>query len=278
MQCPQCQQTPPDDAAFCGNCGAPLTVGSAEQAGQDGVALAVPAEIVQATRDHGWQAIVGFVIAVIGLVAWVIPVAGLVFGLLAMVFGTIAFHSRRRVFARSGIALSIIVLAASLFMWVHSAQRLAGTADAQNSSARVLQSVKTDCYSTQVPAVMNITISSTDCTFQAADPTTGERYVVKALQISGLSASNLASAAVPDVANVVQSVAGGKLQDEHSALFAGSVAYQAIVGAPDGSGGSLEYVYRPTSVGNLLIISHSVVHLTANSATASVLESNWSWQ
>lgn len=277
MQCPQCRQVTPDDAAFCGNCGAPLTVGSAELAGQSQtVAVAVPAEAVMTgVRDHSAKAILAFGIGLIGLVAWLVPIAGLVVGFMAMICGTVAFHSRRRVFARSGIALSVIVLAASLFMWVHSAQRLRGTADAAPTASQ--QTVVTPCYSTRVSG--RLQISRTDsCSFQAADPAAGEQLAVKVVNVPGLSASNLSDAAAADAANVVRSVKGGRLTSEASALFAGSVAYQAVVTAGDGSGGMLEYVYNPTPQGNLLVLTHSQVHLTASNHDLSLLETNWSWQ
>lgn len=281
MQCPQCQQITPDDAAFCGNCGAPLTVGSAEQAGlQDVTAVAVAAEsFTDRVHDHSGKAIGGFVIALFGLAAWLVPVAGLAIGLLGLVLGTVAFHSRRRVFARSGIALSVIVLAASLFMWVHSAQRLGAIAQAQgsDSASGALQSVVTPCYSTKVSVRMQLSGEKASCTFTGTDPLSGEQQSVKVLNVPGLTAANLADAAEPDVRSVVNSVANGRLQAERSTLFAGSVAYMALISTSNGSGGVIEYVYYPTSAGNLIILTHSLVHPQGNDTLGS-LETNWSWQ
>jgi hypothetical protein len=282
MQCPQCQQITPDDAAFCGNCGAPLTVGAAEQAGLDNsVAIAMPAESVVTPRDKSRHAIAGFVIALFGLAAWLVPVAGLVIGLLGLILGSIAFHSHRRVFARSGITLSVIVLAASLFMWVHSAQRLSGAAQAQDTNASsasdVLQTVTTSCYSTKVPARMQLSGVEGSCTFQGNDPLSGEQQAVKVLNVPGLSAEGLANVAAADVRNVLKSVPKGRLHDEHSTLFAGSVAYRATITTPDDSGGMIDYVFHPTKAGNLIIVTHSLMHMNADLDIGTV-EDNWSWQ
>jgi hypothetical protein len=281
MLCPLCRQIAPDDAAFCGNCGAPLTVGSAEQAGLAGsVAVAVPAEAVAVQRDRGMQAIIGFVAGILGLAAWLVPFAGMILGLLGLIFGSIAFHSRRRVFARSGIALSAIVLAASLFMWVHSAQRLAGTVQAQDSNGgsanNALQTVTTPCYSTKLPIRMRLSGVQGSCTFQSIDPLSGEQQAVKVLNVPGLSAEELADVAAADVRNVLRSVPKGRLNDERPTLFAGSVAYQATVTTPDDSGGMIEYVYYPTKAGNLVIVTHSMVHVNAD-LDVGTIEDNWSW-
>jgi hypothetical protein len=285
MQCPQCQQLASVDAAYCGNCGAPLTVGSAEQIGLSGTAaIVMPAEAVSTTGilDHSGKAIAACVIGALGLVAWLVPIAGLLFGLAAMISGTIAFHSRRRVFARTGIALSVLVLGASLFMWVHSAQQLSkanpATASSTNSSADgSLQVVVTPCYSTRLPRNMSLVGKNGSCTFMGTDTTTGEQQGVKVLNVVGLSQATLADVARGDAANIVQSIAGGKLNDERSTLFAGSTAYQASVMGGDGSGGMVDYIYNPTLQGNLVIVTHSQVHMSGGSSDLSLIESNWKW-
>jgi uncharacterized membrane protein len=285
MQCPQCQQPANADAAFCGNCGAPLTVGSAEVAGQQGgVAIAVPAEAVNPAKiiDHSGKAIAACVIGLLGLLAWLVPIAGLVFGLLAMIFGTIAFHSRRRVFARTGIALSILVLGASLFMWVHSAQQLSkadpSTTQTTNTAADgSLQVVVTPCYSTRLPRNMSLVGNNGSCTFTGTDPATGEQQSVKVLNVPGLSQATLPDVARGDAANITKSIAGGKLSDERAAQFAGSTAYQVSIQDNNDSGGMVDYIYNPTTQGNLVIVTHSQVHLSGDNFDLSLIESNWKW-
>jgi hypothetical protein len=285
MQCPQCQQEANADAAFCGNCGAPLTVGSAEQAGRQGsTAIAVPAEATTAAkvRDHGGKAIAAFVIGLLGLVAWLVPVVGLVFGLVAMIFGTIAFHSRRRAFARTGIALSVLVLGASLFMWVHSAQQLsrvnpAGASSTNSSADGSLQVVVTPCYSTRLPASMSLIGNNGSCTFTGSDTTTGEQASVKVLNVPGLSQASLPNVAQTDAANIVKSLPGGQVSDEQTTQFAGNAAYQITVKVRDGSGGMVDYIYNPTTQGNLVIVTHSQVHLSRDNFDLNLIESNWKW-
>lgn len=282
MQCPNCRQTTPADAAFCGNCGAPVTVGSAEQAAVSAErAVVLSAESFGGlTRDHSRKAVVGFIVAICGLFAWLVPLAGLLFGLTGLILGTIAFHSKRRVFARSGIALSAVVLAASLFMWVHSVQRLAGTAQADSTPASdgALQNIITPCYSTKLWQRMQLSASDGSCSFQANDPLTGERDGVKVLSVPGLQASNLNDAAEHDVLNVVKSIPGSKLAWTRSVLFAGSPSYQAEVLAADGSGGLIDYVYYPAVQGNLLVITRSQVHVDSQRYDLGILETDWSWQ
>ncbi len=286
MQCPQCQQVSVDDAAYCGNCGAPLTIGSAEQASLDStVAVAIPAEatMIKSVGDHSGKAIIAFVVGVVGLVAWLVPIAGLVAGLVAMVCGTIAFHSRRRAFARSGIALSALVLSASLFMWVHSAQRLSSTASANapsstNSAADgSLQAVVTSCYTTKVPRAMNITGNSATCTFRATNPVSGEQLGVKVLNIPNLTSTTLTDIATSDTATVLRAISGGRVTNQQSALFVGSATYQIDVVATDGSGGTIDYIYDQTPQGNLVIVTHSQVHVSGDNTGRSLIEANWSW-
>jgi hypothetical protein len=124
---------------------------------------------------------------------------------------------------------------------------------------------------------MNLSPGVNSCSFQGNDPTTGEQQAVKVLDVPGLSAASLTDAAHADVLSVVDALDGGKLLDERSALFAGNAAYRATVTAADGSGGAIEYVYKPTVAGNLLVITHSQVRLTSD-GTLGNLETNWSWQ
>lgn len=282
MQCPQCQQQATVDAAYCGNCGAPLTVGSAEQAGLVGItSVEMPAEAVAPSRfiDHSGKAIAACVIGLLGLAAWLVPIAGLVFGLLAMIFGTIAFHSRRRVFARTGIALSVVVLGASLFMWVHSAQQLSkASPTASNSSADgSLQTVVTPCYSTRLPRDMTLVGTNGSCTFTGTNSATGEQQAVKVLNVPGLSQATLPNVAQADSANIIKSVAGAQISDQQATEFAGTGAYQINVKAGDGSGGMVDYIYNPTTQGNLVIVTHSQIHMSGDNFDLSLMESNWTW-
>lgn len=274
MVCPQCQQTVDPGAQFCGNCGfkLPQTAPAAYQP---------PTQTSSVnTQDHSGKAIAAFVIGVLGLPASLIPIVGIVFGILAIIFGSISIHSRRKTLAKIGIVFAVIVLLASTFLWVMSAQELAkeqenGGSLATNSGK--LQPITTPCYSTKIPAEMHVTKTDGSCTFLGASAGSKEQTEVKVIQVPGLTLASLATAAKADAANVVGSIPGGKITNQSTATFAGSHAYQIEIKSTDGSAGIISYVYDTTAQGNLVIVLHTQAQAHGDNYNLSLIESNWAW-
>jgi outer membrane lipoprotein SlyB len=218
---------------------------------------------------------------VLGLPACLVPIVGIVFGILAIVFGTLSIHSKRKIFAIIGISLAVLVLLASLFLWVMNAQELASehssgkTLSTANSGK--LQVISTPCYTTKIPAEMHVTHTAGSCTFLGATSGSSEQEEVKVIQVPGLSQATLATAAKADAANVVGAIPGGSIGNQGSATFAGSHAYQIEIKSTDGSAGLISYVYDTTAQGNLVIVLHTQAHASTSNYDLSLIESNWAW-
>ena len=231
-------------------------------------------------HDHSGKAIASFVLGVLGLPASLIPIVGIVFGVLAIVFGTLSIHSAKRVFAIVGMSFAVLVLLASTFFWVHTAQELVKqhkNGFPTSSDNGSLQSVTTPCYSTKVPAAMKITQTSGSCTFLASNAGTGEQEEVKVMQVPQLTLANLPTAAKADAANVVGSIPGGSIAGQHASTFVESQAYEVRIKSTDGSAGTISYVYNTTAQGNLVIVLHTQARASDNNYDLSSIEANWAW-
>ncbi len=313
MTCPQCHQTVQPDVAFCGNCGynlsstvhaadgqpavthpathptsaegKPVVVGAVFETAPpgNGPVSAARAEPHDEAHNNG-KAIAAFIFGVLGLVGWLIPLVGVILGILALVFGTIALKSPRRVFAIIGIVLAVPVIGVSIFFWVRTAQHvLKDNANPVHgltipSTSSSLQTVTTPCYTTKVPANMSISRSSGSCTFQAENSATGELYVVKILQVAGLSTANLQQAGQNDANNVVNLNPGDSITNQYSGTFAADPSYTFVLTdtANGGTDATLAYVYVTTEQGNIAVIGHQSTNV--KNISLSVLENNWQWQ
>ncbi|HWT55517.1 MAG TPA: DUF4190 domain-containing protein [Candidatus Microsaccharimonas sp.] len=236
---------------------------------------------VYVRHDHGNKAIASLVLAVLGIPACLIPIVGLVFGVLALVFGTLSFRSSRKKFAVVGIALGVVVVLGSLYLWMRNAQELVNggsTNQITHQSARVsgsLQTIHTPCYTTKIPAAMKVTRSAGSCTFLGTTTGSAEQEEVKVIQVPGLTLANLATAARADVSNVVGTIPGGSITKQQSATFAHSQAYEISIKSTDGSAGTMSYVYDATSQGNLVIVLHT--QASGTDYGLNLIESHWSW-
>lgn len=228
------------------------------------------------------KAIASFVMGVLGCVGWLIPLIGVILGILALVFGTMSLKSPRRIFAIIGIVLAVPVIAVSIFFWVKAAEHIIKTKSSSlsglttHSTASSLQTVRSPCYTTKIPANLTLTQTASSCTFEASSTTSGEEYVVKVLQAPTVSATNLADGAKADSANVVNAIPGGSITGQQATTFANSPAYSFDLAATDGSAGTLDYIYDNTSQGNLVIILHA--QRTGKDIDLATIEKNWSWQ
>lgn len=311
MLCSRCQHPLDEGAAFCGNCGLRITpepsqipqavappvspVGSAVNQPAQVLSPLAPPQLDAAVAsqplnsytnppvpDHSGKAITSFVLAVLGLPACLVPIVGIVFGVLAIVFGTLSIRSARKIFAIIGMSLAVVVLLASLFLWVRNAQELSkehqtGTSFGTSSANGKLQSITSPCYTTKIPAGMKVTQTAGSCTFLGVNSASGEQEEVKVLQIPALTASNLSTAAKADAANVIGAIPGGSIGKEGTATFASSKAYQIEIKSTDGSAGTISYVYDTTVQGNLVIVLHTQARASGDNYGLSSIESNWSW-
>ncbi len=312
MICPNCHQVVKPGAAFCGNCGFQLATAQAPVAPQPApqqvpaveqqLTPVVPAHMHPApftqpiavfgqsnnsaalatpTHNNG-KAIAAFVCGVLGLVGWIIPLLGVVLGLLALIFGTIAIRSQKRVFAIIGIVLAVPVLALSIFFWVRAAQSIVMNRSnplsgiTTPSGSGTTQDISTPCYTTKIPASLKVTVASGSCTFQAVSQATGETYTVKVLQAPDVTPTNLSDAAQADSKNVISSTPGGSISGQEPATFSGSPAYEVSLASTDGSAGTIDYIYRLTASGNLVIVIHT--QRTGKKYDVSDIESAWDWK
>ncbi len=238
--------------------------------------LAAPNALDNNPTQNNGKAIAAFVLGMLGLIGWLIPIVGVILGILAIIFGTISIHSGKRVLAIIGIILAIPVLALSIFFWVKNAQTIIKANGGSTSTSSSLQSISTPCFTTKVSTSFKITKTTGSCTFTAVDSGGSEEYVVKVLQVPQLTAANLDQSSQPDITNVVQATPGGQASNQHDTTFSGSKAYQATVKSSNGSAGILEYIYQPTSQGNLVLIGHDTA--SGKNYDLTSIENNWNWQ
>lgn len=277
MLCPNCNQEVHHGAAFCGNCGFKLAGAHLKQAAQ-----APPTTQAKASQrnDNSGKAIAAFILGVLGLAGWIIPIIGVVLGILAIVLGSMSLKSRHRILAIIGMVLAVLVIAVSLFFWIRAAQHVIKNNDSDltglttNSVTSTLQPVSTPCYTAKIPASMTITQTPGSCTFSASS--NGESYEVKVLQVAQLTPANLAQAAETDANNVVNSTPGGSMSSQGSITFSGSLAYYATVISTDGSAGTIDYIYKDTGQGNLVIILHT--SRSGKNYDLNSIENSWVWQ
>ena len=316
MICPNCHQEISSNAAFCGNCGFRLgnsqTAQNNDQAASDiqpqiavipplsqtnpaaaqqpafqpvyagangaavSQAVAPPpfnAEAVDDGSRENSKAVIAFVLGVLGCVGWLIPIVGVVLGVLAIVFGTMALKSQRRVLAIIGMVLAVLVMAVSIFFWVRTAENvlksksspLSGLTTQSTSSSN--QTITSPCYITKIPSNM---------TFDAVNNKTGEEYVVKVLQVPGLSTANLAQVAQLDAKNTVNISPGSSISSERTNTFAGSPAYLVYITDTKHNAETVDYVFDTTQQGNIVVIAH--LQVSGKITDLSTIENNWAWQ
>lgn len=236
---------------------------------------------VLAESQQSTKAIAAFVLGIVGCVGWLIPIVGVTLGILAIVFGTISLKSPRRVLAIIGMVLAVPVIAISIFFWVKGTQQYlkthsSSTGSSTAATATPLQVITSPCYSTKIPAALQVTQTAGSCTFNAADAVSGDTYQVKVLRAPQLTKENLSQVAKADAQNVVNVIPGGSIASQNNSVFASSPAYTISLKATDGSKGVIDYIYQTTTYGNLVIVYHAL--RSANSVDFRTIESNWAWK
>lgn len=248
------------------------------------VVTSSPGSVVPSEHHNNkGKAIASFVLGILGCVGWLIPIVGVTLGVLALIFGTMGIKSSKKVFAIIGIVLAVPVLAVSILVWVVATQHLLKQRNGQNtgqhtsqSSSVATQAVTSPCYSTKIPTSVKLVQANDSCSFDALNQTTGEEYEVKVLQLAGLNTTNLQQAAQEDIQNVLNLVPGSSIASQGTASFAGNPAYSVELNTADGGKGIVDYVYKNTGQGNLVIVLHSQQQTT--SINVQLLEQNWQWR
>jgi len=298
MNCPNCHQKLEAGSYFCGNCGFNLSepgtknnVGQAQQspgpANQYVQNNSMPNQNINqlgSKSTNNGKAIASFVLGLVGLIAWLIPIVGLIMGIVGVVLGILGRKSRKKVLSIIGIVLSSIVIILSIFVLIISANAFikgfkqglnSSNTNSNSSYSGTYQAINTSCYKTKIPINLNITQTTGSCTFQATNNITNEVYSVKVINAPSITPTNLESASKLDAQNVVNSVAGSKIKSQQMTTFVGSPAYSVTFVGADNNHAEIDYVYKVTSQGNILVVAHS--QNSSSNYDLSIIEKYWSW-
>lgn len=294
MLCPNCQHEVNPGATFCGNCGyhldgpvpshpahtqaAPNSTGSALPPPPPvpaGSAAAVP------THDGSEQAVASFVLGILGCIGWLIPIVGTIMGIVAILLGAKSQKSRHKSLSTIGIILGTLVTLTSLFFWIAVVEKAVSDSNKSSSSSSTsanssLQTVATPCYTTKIPQQLKVNKASSSCTFSALSNVVGEEYEIKVINVPQLNSTNLQQAAVADASNAINATPGGSISGQSPATFAGNPAYKITLKATDGSAGTIDYIYKQTAQGNLVIVMH--IKTNGQNYDLSSIEKYWLWQ
>ena len=123
---------------------------------------------------------------------------------------------------------------------------------------------------------MTVTQASGSCTFEAENDKTGEEYVVRVLQVPGLSTANLTQEAQADAEDVVNISPGSLISNQQANTFAGSPAYLIYITDTNHSAESIDYIFDTTFQGNIVVVSH--IQASGKNTGMSAIENNWAWQ
>lgn len=242
---------------------------------------------VAGSSDGRGKAIAALVLGVLGCIAWLIPIIGLVFGVLALVFGTTSFHSTKRKLAIAGTVLGAITIALSIFGFVLNVQeKKTSTGDFSQTTTKTTSNtanttiatkpLSTPCYDVDVPEAATVTQTEGSCTVKVMNLIRGEVVMIKVVNNNAITASSLSRAAQDDITDALKSVSGGTITSQSSVSFSGSPAYHFAFSASDASVGVVDYVYKKTSQGNIVIVFHSTRE--SSKLNDFNIESTWEWK
>jgi hypothetical protein len=315
MECPNCHQPVEDGAAFCGNCGQPISVpisptitspiaqvvqnteAATNQSvappliaiGATGLHGVVPTYAIATPAERGAETktLLTILAGIVGLVgALFIPLIALVLGIFGLVVGTTAHVHGRRWPLRVGLVLSILALLAGLGSWAYAVEhdsRIDKEAAAQNNAPSTLAaSLSTPCYSTNFVDRLNIKNSHGSCdmtAFNGQNPDSStDAYKVYATNNPALSVSGFTTLAKQAIEKDIQtSLPGFVIDNERVTGFAGSPAYAVTANNKSQGVAVIETaVYHPVKAGeNVFIMVHAT---TGSSADLSILEAQWQWK
>jgi hypothetical protein len=316
MNCPNCGQETEAGAAFCGNCGEPLSntpspiervfenqvpataaklptaslaaVGAAAVGGMPTYAVARPHE--HATEI---KALLAIVCGVLGLASvLLIPLLALGFGLAAIVLGTMAGPHSRLWLSRGGLVLGGVAIAAGLEVWAnavsHNANLKRTLATRNNPPTSTTQAVSasmvdTPCYQTGFIDSLNVNQSASDsCDMNAFNGSnlseSTDIYKVYSNQVEAVTDVNFEAIAKQALEKDVNTTLPGFTVDaERAGLFAGSPSYSINVSDSQHNVAVVEEaVLHKVGAGYNFFV---LVHATNGTTTdLRTLESQWQWK
>lgn len=312
MNCLNCHQPIESGAAFCGNCGQPVssTTNSSRFAdvlannvsdnnsnqtfvqtlAVNGVTTKPPGYAVPSLseqRNH-LRATMSLVVGLLGAAAAVqIPYAGLVLGIIGIILATMSMRSAKHFLSKAGLIASIVATLVGLGSWAYvissNAKQSSATsksiASTNATTAYASTTLTTTCYSIIFATKLNIQNASGNCNMNAYNAgsftQSTEAYKIYSTSSSVTSQSFTALAKQAIEADIKQSLPGYTISKETAGQFAASQAY--FVTASDTNGISVieAAVLHPNShAENFFVLVH---FLSGSTADLLDLQLGWQW-
>jgi len=287
MNCQNCHQPLDPGAAYCGNCGQPVTASQpvpsqplVQMAAAPAYALATPAQHAGET-----QSLLAIVLGVAGIIgALFMALVGLLLGLVGVVFGTLALNTPRRRLAVIGIVIASLAIIAGLASWAYVVRhdsRLSSHSS-QPATTNVASELSTPCYSAGFVDRLTISNSSDSCDMSAFNGETLDAstnaYKIYANHSNVTDANSFMSLAKQALEkDVATNLPTFTIDSQRVSRFAGSPAY--IVSTSDKAHNfavTEAVVMRKVRTGdNVFVILHAN---DGKSADLDILESQWRWK
>lgn len=313
MNCPKCNQLVDPGAAFCGNCGNPISDRPNEESPIDQIlsghhaktsahdtkllpaAASAPAYAIPepAQQQGETKALLSLLLGVIGIAGcYYMALLGLVFGVAGIILGTMSRQSIKKGLSTAGLVTSSLALLAGLGVWAyfitHDPRLQQGQATGKSVQHNVptnfvaATSLSTPCYYVGFTSKLNVSNLSGSCDMNAFNGGTmdnsSELYKVYASK-ANISEDGFADTAKSAIeSDVHTNLPGFDIKSEKAGQFAGSTAY--FVDAKNAKAATDVYeaaVYHQTQQGdNLFVIVHAVAG--GDSANLNSLEAQWQWK